>query len=190
MSSFEHKNFFKFALAWLARKKPTNLTPQPCLHTLMQTPLSANQSAYYLNYFVKVNSMCCTSTWPVNKQVLAFKLFVRNSSHHMYDDCLMKKRPISTAAVLEFCELLKWITKSYWNLSELSECKNICHRDWFIFYITLWVFHNSNKSKLLTLIKKIHMFNCSTNCLCPIRIATNTLWAEEDWRASARRVHN
>ena len=111
--------------------------------------------------------MCCTSTWPVNKQVLAFKLFVRNSSHHMYDDCLMKKRPISTAVVLEFRELLKWITKSYWNLSELSECKNICHRDWFIFYITLWVFHNSNKSKLLTLIKKIHMFNCSTNCLCP-----------------------
>ena len=190
MSSFEHKNFFKFALAWLARKKPTNLTPQPCLHTLTQTPLSANQSAYYLNYFVKVNTMCCTSTWPVNKQVLAFKLFVRNSSHHMYDDCLMKKRPISTAVVLEFRELLKWITKSYWNLSELSECKNICHRDWLIFYITLWVFHNSNKSKLLTLIKKIHMFNCSTNCLCPIRIATNTLWAEEDWRASARRVRN
>ena len=190
MSSFEHKNFFKFALAWLAHKKPTNLTPQPCLHTLMQTPLSANQSVYYLNYFVKVNSMCCTSTWPVKKQVLAFKLFACNSSHHMYDDCLMKKRPISTAVVLEFRELLKWITKSYWNLSELSECKNICHRDWFIFYITLWVFHNSNKSKLLTLIKKIHMFNCSTNCLCPIRIATNTLWAEEDWRASACRVRN
>ena len=177
-------------LTWLAREKPNNLTPQPCLHTLMQTPLSANKSVYYLNYFVKVNSMCCTSTWPVNKQVLAFKLFACNSSHHMYDDCLMKKWPISTAVVLEFRELLKWITKSYWNLSELSECKNIWHRDRFIFYITLWVFHNSNKSKLLTLIKKIHMFNCSTNCLCPIRIATNTLWAEEDWRASACRVRN
>ena len=134
--------------------------------------------------------MCCYSVWLEYFFVLAFKLFVRNSSHHMYDDCLMKKRPISTAVVLEFRELLKWITKSYWNLSELSECKNIWHRDRFIFYITLWVFHNSNKSKLLTLIKKIHMFNCSTNCLCPIRIATNTLWAEEDWRASACRVRN
>ena len=98
-----------------------------------------------------MNAMCCTSTWPVNKQVLAFTLFVRNSSHHMYDDrSTMKKQPISTAVVLEFRELCikiwKWITKSYWNLSELSECKHICHRDRFIFYITLWVFHNSNKS--------------------------------------------
>ena len=98
--------------------------------------------------------MCCTSTWPVNKQVLAFTLFVRNSSHPVYDDCSMKKQPISTAVVLEFRELLKWITKWYWNLSELYECKHICHRDRFIFYITLWVFHNANKSKLLTLIKK------------------------------------
>ena len=77
--------------------------------------------------------------------------------------------------VLELSELLKWITKSYWNLSELgvSDCKHICHYDRFIFCITFWVFHNSNKSKLLTLIKKIHMFNCSTNCLYRIRIATN-----------------
>ena len=114
--------------------------------------------------------MCCTSTWPVNKQVLAFTLFVRNSSHHVYNDCSMKKRPINTAVVLEFRELLKWITKSYWNLSELSECKHICHRDQFIVYITLWVLHNSNKSLNK---KTIHMLNCSTNCLCPIRIATN-----------------
>ena len=40
------------------------------------------------------------------------------------------------------------------NLSELNECKHICHRDQFIFYITLLVFYNANKSKLLTLIKK------------------------------------
>ena len=91
--------------------------------------------------------MCCTSTWPVNKQVLAFTLFVCNSSHPVYDDCSMKKQPISTAVVLEFRELLKWITKWYWNLSELYECKHICHRDRFIFYITLWVFHNASKSK-------------------------------------------
>ena len=38
LSSFELENFFKFVLAWLAREKPNNLTPQPCLH-------SANQSA-------------------------------------------------------------------------------------------------------------------------------------------------
>ena len=42
--SFELKNFFKFMLAWLANEKQNILTPQPCLHTLMQTLLSANQS--------------------------------------------------------------------------------------------------------------------------------------------------
>ena len=42
----------------------------------------------------------------MNKQVLAFTLFVRNSSRHVYDDCSMKKQPISTAVVLEFSELL------------------------------------------------------------------------------------
>ena len=73
--------------------------------------------------------------------------------------------PISSAVVLEFRELLKWITKWYWNLSELYECKHICHRDRFIFCITLWVFHNDSKSKLLTLLKKNSFrFNCSTNC--------------------------
>ena len=36
------------------------------------------------------------------------------------------------------------------------------------FYISLSVFHNSDKPKL-----KIYMFNCSTYCLCAIRIATN-----------------
>ena len=45
LSSFELENFFKFVLAWLAREKQNNLTSQPCLHTLMQTLLSANQSA-------------------------------------------------------------------------------------------------------------------------------------------------
>ena len=45
LSSFELENFFKFVLAWLAREKQNILTPQPRLHTLMQTPLSANQRA-------------------------------------------------------------------------------------------------------------------------------------------------
>ena len=45
LSSFELENFFKFMLAWLAREKPNNLTPQPSLHTLMQTLPSANHSA-------------------------------------------------------------------------------------------------------------------------------------------------
>ena len=42
----------------------------------------------------------------MDKQVLAFTLFVRNSSRHVYDDCLMKKQPIAAAVVLEFSELL------------------------------------------------------------------------------------
>ena len=46
LSSFELETFSKFVLAWLAFEKPNNLTPQPCLHTLMQTLLLlANQSA-------------------------------------------------------------------------------------------------------------------------------------------------
>ena len=39
-------------------------------------------------------------------------------------------------------------------LSQLYECKHVRHRDRFIFYITLRVFHNASKSKLLTLIKQ------------------------------------
>ena len=42
----------------------------------------------------------------MNKQVLALPLFVRNSSRHVYDDCLIKKHPITAAVVLEFSELL------------------------------------------------------------------------------------
>ena len=44
LSSFELKTFFKFVLAWSAREKQNILTSQPCLHILMQTLLSANQS--------------------------------------------------------------------------------------------------------------------------------------------------
>ena len=44
--SFQLKNVSKFLIAWLAREKQNILTPQPCLHTLMQTRLSANQSAH------------------------------------------------------------------------------------------------------------------------------------------------
>ena len=61
-----------------------------------------------------------------------------------------------SSAVGAYWNPWKW----YWNLSELYECKHICHRDRFIFYNTLWVFHNANKSKLLTLTKK--EFICST----------------------------
>ena len=43
--SFELVNLFKFVLAWLVRENQNILRPQPCLHTLMQTLLSANQSA-------------------------------------------------------------------------------------------------------------------------------------------------
>ena len=44
LSSFQLKTFFKFALAWVPRAQQNILTLQPCLHTLMQTHLSANQS--------------------------------------------------------------------------------------------------------------------------------------------------
>ena len=53
LSSFRLKNFFKFVLAWLARQKQNILTPRPCLHSLMQTRLSVNQSARTrLSYFI------------------------------------------------------------------------------------------------------------------------------------------
>ena len=44
--SFQLKNVSKFSIAWIAREKQNILTPQPCLHTLMQTRLSGNQSAH------------------------------------------------------------------------------------------------------------------------------------------------
>ena len=46
LSSFQIKNFSKFLLGWSARENQNILTSQPCLHTLMQTRLSANQSEY------------------------------------------------------------------------------------------------------------------------------------------------
>ena len=45
LSSFQLKTLFKFVFAWLARKKQNTLTSQLCLHTLVQTLLSANQNA-------------------------------------------------------------------------------------------------------------------------------------------------
>ena len=42
---FQLKNFSNFVHAWLAREKQNILKSQPCVHTLMQTRLSANQSA-------------------------------------------------------------------------------------------------------------------------------------------------
>ena len=54
LSSFQLKTFFKFTLAWLTRAQQNILTLQPCLHTLMQTQLTANQSArtiFYKHYF-------------------------------------------------------------------------------------------------------------------------------------------
>ena len=45
LSSFELENFFKFGACVISARKAKQLAPQPCLHTLMQTLLSANQSA-------------------------------------------------------------------------------------------------------------------------------------------------
>ena len=52
--------------------------------------------------------MCCTSTWPVNKQVLAFTLFVRKSSHPVPDDYSVKKQPIYQHCC---CFRISWIIK-------------------------------------------------------------------------------
>ena len=45
-------------LACLAREKPNNLTPQPCLHLFTyshaNTPLGQSERAYYLSYFIKL----------------------------------------------------------------------------------------------------------------------------------------
>ena len=46
LSRFELKNFFKFVLVLLVHEKQNILMSQPCLHTLKQTLLSANQSAH------------------------------------------------------------------------------------------------------------------------------------------------
>ena len=63
----------------------------------------------------------CTSTWPVNKQVLAFTLFVRNSSRHVHDDCSMKKQSISTAVVkMNYKIMLKLWRVSIWMYASLS----------------------------------------------------------------------
>ena len=41
-----------------------------------------------------------------------FTFFVRNSSRHVYNDCSIKKQPISTAVVVfEFSELLNELQK-------------------------------------------------------------------------------
>ena len=73
----------------------------------------------------------------MNKQVLAFTLFVRNSSPHVYNDCSMKKQPISTAVVFEFSELLNELPNHIENSASYLICKYICHCDRFIFYISL-----------------------------------------------------
>ena len=106
-------------------------------------------SKYSIGLWVVIG-VYCTSAWPVNKQVLAFTLFVRNSSRHVHDDCSIKKQSISTAFVkMNYKIMLK-------HGESVSECKHICHCDRFIFCILLLVHHNS---MLLTLRKK---FICLT----------------------------
>ena len=45
LSSFELEKIFQIRACVISAGKAKHLTPQPCLHTLMQTLLSANQSA-------------------------------------------------------------------------------------------------------------------------------------------------
>ena len=52
LSSFQLQNVFKFVLAWLVREKQNILTSQPWLYTVMQTRLSANQTARtFIKYY-------------------------------------------------------------------------------------------------------------------------------------------
>ena len=57
----------------------------------------------------------------MNKQVLAFPLFVRNSSRHVYDDCSMRKQRINTTVVLEFSELLKLLNELQNHIDNLKK---------------------------------------------------------------------
>ena len=57
LSSFQLKNLFKFVLAWLPRAQQNILTLKPCLHTLMQTHLSANQSARTI-FYKQIGHLC------------------------------------------------------------------------------------------------------------------------------------
>ena len=77
--SFELENFFWFVLAWLAREKQNILTPQPCWHTLMQTLLSANQSAHtilvilwiWIFLLALLDLFAAFSVWPLRFSSLA-----------------------------------------------------------------------------------------------------------------------
>ena len=69
LSSFELENFFKFVLVWLAREKINNLTPQPCLQTLMQTLLSANQSARTILVIYKSRSQTSVKSQKIKAMV-------------------------------------------------------------------------------------------------------------------------
>ena len=54
LSSFQLKNYFKVVLAGLAHKKQNILTSQPCLPTLLQTCLLANQSAHTISVILQM----------------------------------------------------------------------------------------------------------------------------------------
>ena len=60
LSSFQLKNVFKFVLARLACEKQNVVTSQPCLHTLIQTRLSASQSARTILFvlYIIINNYC------------------------------------------------------------------------------------------------------------------------------------
>ena len=79
--SFQRKNVSKFVIAWLAREKQNILTPQPCLHTLMQTRRSANQSEhiYYLSYFIKTNMSANKISLPQGQGFTDRKYFFKSA---------------------------------------------------------------------------------------------------------------
>ena len=81
------------------------------------------------------------------------------SEKQSFGFCYINKQTIKRKPVIN----LRQLASQYLNVTIFV----IVIGSFFVFYS---VHHNS---MLLTLRKKIHMFNCSTYCLCPIRIATH-----------------
>ena len=74
LSSLEPENFFRFVLARLAWENQYILTRRPCLHTVMQTLLLANQSGNTILVILKMTILSCM---PLDRYAL------HSCSHHL-----------------------------------------------------------------------------------------------------------
>ena len=74
LSSLEPENFFRFVLARLACENQYMLMRRPCLHTVMQTLLLANQSGHTILVILKMTILSCM---PLDRYAL------HSCSHHL-----------------------------------------------------------------------------------------------------------